>query len=92
MKKVLIIISTSDEEKARTGAMYAKNALLNKWVEDVKVFIFGPAQSILLKDEELRDFVAEMQAMDANPVACQFISDRDKNTEQLEKLGIDVHR
>jgi hypothetical protein len=88
--KIVVIISTSDKEKARTGAMYAKNALLQGWMKEVKIFFFGPAQDLLLEDEELQNFVIEVQAMEENPIACKFISDRDKSTEKLNRLGIQV--
>ena len=46
--KLVVIISTSDVKKARTGAMYAINALKHGWMEEVKIFFFGPAQDLLL--------------------------------------------
>ncbi len=88
--KVVIIISTSDLEKARTGAMYAMNALLQGWLDEVKIFFFGPAQDLLLKDAELQNFVKEVSAMEETPVACKFISDRDHNSEQISQLGVQV--
>ena len=87
-KKLLVIISTGEKEKARIGAMYAKNALLQGWMEDVKIIIFGPAQALLLEDSELQDFVKEVSAMESTPIACSYISDRDKNREELESLGV----
>ncbi len=89
-KKIVIIISTSDLEKARTGAMYAKNALFQGWMEEVKIFFFGPAQKLLLEDAELQNFVEKVRAMEETPIACKFISDRDNNSEQISKLGVSV--
>ena len=88
--KIVVIISTSDLGKARTAAMYAKNALLQGWMEEVKIFFFGPAQQLLLEDSELQNFVDEVRAMEEIPIACKFISDRDKNSEQISKLGVQV--
>ena len=88
--KIVVIISTSDIEKARTGAMYAKNALLNGWMDEVKIFFFGPAQKLLLEDKELQNFVEEISALGETPIACKFISERDNNSEDLAKVGAQV--
>lgn len=88
--KIVVIISTSDIEKARTGAMYAKNALLNGWMDEVKIFFFGPAQKLLLEDKELQSFVEEISALGETPIACKFISERDNNSADLAKVGTQV--
>ena len=88
--KIVVIISTSDAEKARTGAMYALNALKYGWMEEVRVFFFGPAQDLLLEDPELQNYMKEYQAMDESAIACKYISDRDKKSKQICELGIKV--
>jgi len=88
--KLVVIISTSDVEKARTGAMYAVNALKYGWMEEVKIFFFGPAQDLLLEDTELQNYMNEYKSMEELAVACKYISDRDKKSEQICKLGIKV--
>jgi hypothetical protein len=88
--KILVIISTSDAGKARTGAMYALNALKHGWMDEVTIVFFGPAQDLLLVDEELQNRVKEYQEIEESVVACKFISDRDEKSEQLSKLGIQV--
>ena len=88
--KLVIIISTSDVKKARTGAMYAINALKHSWMEEVKIFFFGPAQDLLLEDDELQNYMKEYESMEELAVACKYISDRDQKSEQICKLGIKV--
>lgn len=88
--KIVIIISTSDLEKAQTAAMYAKNALLQGWMEEVKIFFFGPAQKLLLEDAELQKFVKEVYSLNEIPIACEFISDRDGNSDDLYKIGVGI--
>ena len=88
--KIVVIISTSDAKKARTGAMYAVNALKHGWMEEVKIFFFGPAQDLLLEDEELQNYMKEYQSMEETAVACKYISDRDQKSEQISALGIKV--
>jgi len=88
--KIVVIISTSDAEKARTGAMYAINALKHGWMEEVNIFFFGPAQDLLLEDAELQNYLQEYKSMQESAVACKYISDRDKKSEQIRALGIKV--
>ena len=88
--KLLVIISTSEPEKARTGMMYAVNALKNCWMEDVKVFFFGPAQETLIRDAELQKLLYDYSAHDMTAVACKFIADREHTTESTTALGVQV--
>lgn len=88
--KILVIISSSEKNKARTGAMYAVNALRNKWMDEVKLFFFGPAEKLLLSDEELRQTVEEFNAMKEQPVACKFIAEKENTDKQLSELGVSV--
>jgi hypothetical protein len=88
--KLLVIISTAELEVARTGMMYAVNALKNLWMEDVKVFIFGPAQETLTEDEEFQKLLLDYHAQDKTAVACKFIADRDGNAKQTAALGVEI--
>lgn len=88
--KLLLIISTSDLEKAKTATMYVKNALLNNWMEEVKVFFFGPAQKLLLQDLTLQNFVSDVAKLGEVPNICKFISDSDGSTSELTKIGVNA--
>ena len=88
--RIVVIISSSDAEKARTGLMYAINSLKHGWLEDVKIIFFGPAQDLLLEDAEIQNYIKEYQAMEETAVACKYISDRDKKSEQLSEIGLQV--
>lgn len=90
VEKIVVIISTSDLEKAHTAAMYVKNALFQGWIEEVKIFFFGPAQDLLLEDKELQAFVEDVRAMKEIPIACKFISERDLTSEKLSQIGVKV--
>lgn len=87
--KVLVIISTRDSEKALTGLMWAKNALNRGWMEEVKVIFFGPAQRLVLENEEVKEAALEI-AETEKPVFCKFISDREENSALIEELGLVV--
>ena len=49
-EKVVVIISTAETEKARTGAMYAVNALKHGRLEEARLLFFGPAEQLVLTD------------------------------------------
>ena len=87
--KIMVIISTAEKEKALTGVMYAVNAQKNKWVDDCKVVFFGPFENLVTEDEEV--IAAASKLLDyETPIACKFLSDRDKVSSKLEELGYKV--
>jgi len=97
--KLLVIISTGEAAKARAGAMYAVNALKHGWLEDVKLYFFGPAEALLLEDPPLQQYVKEYRELEATPFACKFLADRvqpaDEDldigiSENIAALGVDV--
>jgi len=88
--KIVAIISSGEPGKARTGAMYAVNALKHGWMEEVKLFFFGPAEELLLRDQELQQLLKEYHAMEETAVACKFIAAREGTDERLAALGMQV--
>ncbi len=88
--RVVVIISTSEVEKARTGMMYAVNAVLKNWLEDVKLIFFGPAQELILEDVIMKDFLIQFQEAGGNTTSCKFIADRDEIDKKTVSLGINV--
>ncbi|NQV14555.1 DsrE family protein [bacterium] len=88
--KILVIISTGDPSKAQTGMMYTVNALKNAWMEDVKLFFFGPAEATLLQDERLQHLLEEYQNEGESVVACKIIADRDGHAKDISALGVQV--
>ncbi len=88
--KIIAIISSNEAGKARTGTMFAVNALKHGWLEDVKLFIFGPAEELLLRDPEMQGMLKEYHLMEETAVACKFIADRDGNSQEIAALGVRV--
>ncbi|MHA2379298.1 MAG: hypothetical protein ACXADO_05655 [Candidatus Thorarchaeota archaeon] len=87
--KILVIIATSDKEKALTAPMYAGTALRYSWMDDVKVMFFGPSQHLLVEDAEVAASAEEAASL-TDTIACKLLSDRDGETEQTETMGIKV--
>ena len=88
--RVLVVIGTGERAKAQAGEMYAVNALRHGWLEDVKLVFFGPAEALLLDDEDLQEFVREYHRLEDRAVACRFLSDREGTSADLADLGLDV--
>jgi hypothetical protein len=88
--RIAVIIGTGEPGKARAGAMYAVNALAHGWMSDVKLFLFGPAEQLLLEDADFEDLIRQFMARERTPVACRFLADRDGQSAALAKLGVDV--
>lgn len=88
--KIIVIISTNEIDKARTGMMYAVNALTQGWMEDVKIVFFGPAQELINKDKELQSNLKIYQAAEKKAVVCKHIADRDGSSKDAQALDLDV--
>ena len=88
-KGVLVIISTAEKDKALAGMMYAANALKYKWLDDVRVFLFGPVEKLVTEDGDLQAAMAKIGEYQA-PVACKALSDRQGFSGALENMGYKV--
>jgi hypothetical protein len=88
--KVLVIISSSDREKAITGLMYATNSLKNTWMNEVRVVVFGPSQQLSLKDKEIQGYLKDLIAQGNTPATCKYIADETHISDDLSALGMDV--
>ena len=88
--KLIVIISTAEVEKARTGMMYAVNALLHGWMEDVKIFIFGPAESLILEDIDLQERLQTYHDLGHESIACKYLSDEEGTSSKIEEIGVTV--
>ena len=88
--KIIAIISSGEPGKARTGTMYALNALKHSWLEEVKLIFFGPAEALLLNHAELQQMLKEYQLMEESAVACKFIARRDGTENAIAALGVEV--
>ena len=88
--KIVVIISSGEAEKARTGAMYAVNALKHGWMKEVALFLFGPAEELFLEDKPLHELIFEYIRLGEIPVACKFIADKDNTNRRIEEVGVAV--
>jgi len=63
VRKVLIILSTAEREKAIAGLMYAQNAQDNHWFDDVRVVLFGPSKDFLPRTKRYRRLVLKFSRL-----------------------------
>ncbi len=86
MTKVLIWLASGDREKLMPGVIWGVNAKRNKWVDEVRVIVFGESEKTLLHDTELFGMVQEIQGA----LFCRFVAEKNGTAEQLEKRGAKV--
>lgn len=87
--KLLIIIATGEKEKAQTGLMYARNAIKNRWLDDIKVIFFGPSERVVTKDKDLSKQVQEIAQL-SECIACKYIADNEGLSDHLANLGLKI--
>jgi hypothetical protein len=90
VRRILIILSTAEREKAMAGLMFAKNTHDNHWFDDVRVVLFGPIERLLAEDKEIRDLGAEVFKVTAKPVACKAFADDAKVSAAIKNLGCEI--
>ena len=89
--KVFVVLSSGDREVAlEVGLVYPLNAAKKKWMDEVKVVIFGPSERIVAYDAEVQGRIKDLQAVGIEVMACKWCSDRMGISQKLEDMGIKV--
>ena len=89
--KVFILLSSGDKEVALdVGLVYPLNAVKNKWMDEVKVIIFGPSEKLAAYDVEVQEKLKELQEAGIEVIACKWCADKLNITSAIEKTGIKV--
>ena len=89
--KVFILLSSGDREVAlEVGLIYPLNVAKNKWLDEVKVIIFGPSEKLAAYDAEVQGRMKELQEAGVEVMACKWCADRMNITTRLEEAGIKV--
>lgn len=90
MKKLLVIFSSGEMEKIKTGLMFTKNAMIYRWFDDVKCFVFGPSQKLVAESKELSNMLKELIDSGTIPTACKFIAEKHDIKEPLSGIGLEI--
>jgi hypothetical protein len=89
--RVFTILSSGDKEVAlEVGLVYPLNAAKNKWMDEVKVIIFGPSEKLAAYSPEVQEKLKELQEAGVEVMACKWCADRMNITGLLEEKGIQV--
>jgi hypothetical protein len=89
--KVFAIISDSDREQIlEVSLVYTLNCAKKKWLDEVKIIFFGPAEKLAAFDIQVQERVKEIKGYNVEVLACKWCSDRYGVTPQLEAQGIKV--
>ena len=85
--KLAVILVSGDRKVLEMGLIYAKNAVANKWMDNVRVFYFGPAEVTIATDPDLRALTAALIEGGTVPRACKWCSDKYGVSNMLLDLG-----
>ncbi len=89
--KVFVVLSSGDREVAlEVGLVYPLSTAKKKWMDEVKVIIFGPSEKLAAYDSEVQGRLKELQEAGIEVVACKWCADRMNITSKLEEAGIKV--
>ena len=91
MEKLNILWTNSDEIMFdKMVAMYARNAKINNWWNEVTVIIWGSTAKLAADSELVELRIKELLQVGVNVTACKACSDSLGTTQKLETMGIDV--
>jgi hypothetical protein len=89
--RLTIIWSSPDRGVAETMVfMYATNARLEGWWDDVTVLIWGPSARLAARDLKIQEHMAHMKAAGVKITACKQCADDYGVAAALEEHGVEV--
>lgn len=92
MKEELVILWTSNHliTAKNMVCMYARNAVLNKWWDQVTVIIWGASAELVSENEMIQKLLRQMMEEGVHLSACKACTDQLGVTQQMQELGIEV--
>ena len=89
--KVFALECTGDREVLlHVGLLYPLNAAKRKWMDEVKVIVFGPSEKLMAYDQEVQARLKELEQAGVEVIACKACADKLNVTEPIEKAGFKV--
>jgi len=90
-EKLVVVWTSGDREVAlKMVFMYTYNAKKQGWWKDITLLVWGPSAKLLSEDEELQDYIKEMDAIGVNLLACKGCADMYGVGDKLTELGVTV--
>ncbi len=90
-EKLTIVWSSADRGVAETMVfMYATNARLEGWWDEVTVLIWGPSARLAARDPKIQEYMARTKDAGVELVACKQCADDYGVAAALEEQGVRV--
>jgi len=91
MDKVFMILTSADKEVHKeVSFMYAPNALKHKWMDQVRVILWGPTERLAVEDPEFQAQIKKLVEQGVEVYACKACSDSYGVSERLISLDLDI--
>lgn len=88
----LIIWAGGDREVAlKLVLMYSFYSTKNKWMDKVRLLVWGPSAKLLSEDKELQQKIKELKDVGVELWACKACADLYEVSDKLAAMGIMVH-
>jgi len=88
----LIVWTSGDREVAlKMVFMYTYNCQKRKWMDKVRLLVWGASTKLLSEDKELQEEIKKIKETGVELWACKGCADLYGVSKKLESLGIDVH-
>ncbi|WP_321312586.1 DsrE family protein [Halarcobacter sp.] len=91
-KEVKILWTTDNKETAlHMVLLYAHNAKIKGWMEEVSVLVWGASQKLIAEDKEIQEKVKAMIDDGVKVTACLKCAENMQIAEGLEACNIDIY-
>lgn len=91
MSKLNILWTTTNRDTiSNMMVMYASNAILKNWWEDVNIIIWGGSTKLIGENKEVQEEVRQMIKAGVHIEACQACAEKYGAVNTLKSLGVDV--
>lgn len=91
MEKLNILWTNDNPNTAHTMVfMYATNAMLNGWWDEVNVIIWGPTAKLVADDEGVQERINLAKKAGVNVVGCIACAMQFGVVDELQSLGIEL--
>ncbi len=87
-----ILWTTDNKETAlNMVCLYAHNAKLKAWVDDVQILVWGASQKLISEDKELQEKVKAMIADGVEVIACQKCAENLGVKDELQACDMNIY-
>ncbi len=92
MQKEAKILWTSNnkETSIHMVLLYAHNAKLKNWMDDVTILVWGASQKLIAQDKEIQEKIKQMVEDGVKVIACLKCAENMQISESLNSCNIDV--